>query len=410
LAYQKCAQETVTNGLRALEKQYPRLKKLTSLQAILLGVSVQDRQIRSYIGGRDYSKNQFERISMAKRQPGSTFKPFVYLTALDGDLNEYKPAKTTNILLDEPISIQVPGGYWEPKNFDNDFRGEVTIRTALARSLNIPTVELGRKIGIDAVLRTAALFGFGDDLPAVPSIVLGAGDVSPLELTRAYLALANYGKIDDVLAYTLIADDNAPLFIAKDKPQQVANPAAVFVLIDILRSVIEQGTGHVIRKLGFTAPAAGKTGTSNDSRDAWFVGFTPTHLATVWVGLDDNKQLGLAGGQAAAPIWAEYMKCIAPMEPNLDFDIPEGVVFRSIDVDTGLLWSENCDTPYGVQEVFVSGTEPTIYCDDERYLKLLKQQQRRQEIDYDSARDSGVRKPAQLPTERERSWWDKLWN
>ncbi|MDR2337528.1 MAG: PBP1A family penicillin-binding protein [Deltaproteobacteria bacterium] len=410
-AYQKCAQEAITNGLQKLEKQYPRLKKLSSLQAILLGVSVQDRQIRSYVGGRDYSKNQFERISMAKRQPGSTFKPFVYLTALDGELNDYKPAKTTNILLDEPISIKVPGGYWEPKNFDNNFRGEVTFRTALARSLNIPTVELGRKIGIEAILKTAALFNFGNDLPAVPSIVLGAGDVSPLELTQAYLALANYGKIDDILAYTLIADDNASLFTAKANPQQVANPAAVFVLIDILRSVIEQGTGHIIRTLGFNLPAAGKTGTSNDSRDAWFVGFTPTHLATVWVGLDNNKQLGLAGGQAAAPIWAEYMKCISHMEPGADFDIPEGVIFRVIDLDTGLLWSKNCGSNYGIQEIFVSGTEPTIYCDDEKYLRTLRQsRQHKSETDYHSPTPN---RPAQTPPpnlEREKSWWDKLWN
>ena len=405
--YQKCANDAVVNGLAKLENQYGSLKKVKTLQAVLLGVSVKDRQIRSWVGGRDYSKNQFERISMANRQPGSTFKPFAYLTALDQELNNYRVATANNILIDEPMSIRVPGGYWEPKNYDGTFRGEVTVREALAHSLNIPAIDLSQKIGIDAVVRTARLFGFEADLPPVPSLVLGAAEVTPLELTRAYLALANGGEFDQIVAYSSIVDDNVttPLFVAQQNAKQVASPAAVFVLTDMLRSVIESGTGHAVRRDGFTAPAAGKTGTTNDARDAWFVGYTPTHLATVWVGLDDNNKLGLSGGQAAAPIWAEYMKCISSMESGEDFKVPPGVVFKNIDTETGLLWVSECHSSRLIREVFVAGTEPTAYCNDERYLKN-KIQQHESSFDGDG---SHVRVKPQRDRREEKSWWQKLW-
>ncbi len=399
LDYQNCAQVAVEKGLANLGKSFGRLKKLKNFQAILLGVSTKDRQIRSYVGGRDYSKNQFERIHMALRQPGSTFKPFVYLTALDSYLNNYKAAKTTNILMDEPVSVPIIGGYWEPKNFDNDFKGEVTVREALTKSLNIPAVELSQKTGLDSIVQTATLFGIGDNLLAVPSIVLGSTEVTPLALTRAYLGIANYGEMNNILPYYLIADEKIPFYIAKSEPKQVANPAAVFVLIDMLRSVIEHGTGHGVRRGGFTAPAAGKTGTTNDSRDAWFVGFTPTHLATVWVGTDDNKQIGLSGGQAAVPIWTEYMKCISAFETKEDFTVPEGVVFRKIDPFTGLLWNQNCDSENPVTEVFVSGTEPGIYCDNNDFLREERERKLREE-------EEERRREEQ---QRQDSWWGKLW-
>ena len=365
--YQRCAQAAVTNGMARLEKQYPRFKKRKKpLQAALISVSTADKQIRAWVGGRDYGLNQFCRVSMAKRQPGSAFKPFVYLTALDKNLNNYRVARVTNTLMDEPIKIQIPGvGTWEPKNYDENFRGEVTLREALTYSLNIPTVELAQKVGIDAVANTAELFGFGHNLPRVPSLALGAGEVTPLEMGRAYLALANGGILANVISTLSVTDDDitSPLYSPRIDEQRIASEPAVYVLTNLMQSVVEYGTGKVLREMGFKNPAAGKTGTSNDTRDAWFAGFTPSLLSVVWVGLDDNDQLGLTGGRAAAPIWAEYMKCVSSMEPELDFIPPQGVVFREVDSASHLLWNSGCDG-HEVTEVFVEGTEPVTSCNE----------------------------------------------
>ncbi|HQH27857.1 MAG TPA: transglycosylase domain-containing protein, partial [Oligoflexia bacterium] len=197
---QKCANTAVRLGLRKLEAANPRLGRgKSALQAALIAVYPATGEIAAWVGGRDYGKNQFDRVSMAKRQPGSAFKPFVYLTALAGELNNYRVARTTNTLLDEPLTINIPGsGSWSPQNYDEEFRGEVTLRQALAQSLNVPTVRLAMKVGINHVARTAALFGFGEALPAVPSLALGAGEVTPMELARAYAAIANGGLLMDL--------------------------------------------------------------------------------------------------------------------------------------------------------------------------------------------------------------------
>ncbi len=365
--YQICGEQAIETGLLALEKQYPRLrKKKKKVQAALVSVVPHSGEIRAWVGGREYGENQFDRISSAKRQPGSAFKPFVYLTALDRSLNSYRVARTTSILADEPLSLNIPGsGIWEPQNYDKEYRGEVTLRYALTHSLNVPTINLAQKVGVEAIAHTAALFGFGKDLPAVPSLALGAGEVTPLELARAYAAIANGGmllNLRPILA--LSADESAAVFARTPLSEAVvASKQAVFVLTDILRSVVEGGTGNSVRRAGFKRPAAGKTGTTNDMRDAWFSGFTPSLLSIVWVGYDDNTPLGLTGGQSAAPIWADYMKCVQDMEPELDFVAPEGVVYRQIDAPTGRLASASCGGP-SVTELFVEGTEPVSTCDE----------------------------------------------
>ncbi len=388
IEYQQCAESAVAKGLKQLETKYARLTKgAKPLQSAFIAVNPIRGDVLAWVGGRDYGQNQFDRVFQSKRQPGSTFKPFVYLTGLDKDLNSYRVARTTTILMDEPVQFEIPGSQdWEPKNFDERFRGSVTVREALTNSLNVPTVELAQKVGIESVARTAALFGFGENLPRVPSLALGAGEVSPFGLARAYSALANGGLLLDLTPIQSIveADTRAILFSPRTKDTPVlassglpaargmltstpygtraASEAAVYVLTTILRSAIDQGTGRVVRQLGFTAPAAGKTGTSNDSRDAWFAGFTPKLLAVVWIGFDDNKELKLTGGQAAAPIWAEFMKCVAPMEPPLDFVPPPGVVFREIDRTTGLLFTDACNPADRMTEVFVEDTEPVTAC------------------------------------------------
>ena len=271
---------------------------------------------------------------------------------------------------------------------DGKFRGPVTVREALTHSLNVPTVELAQKVGIDAVQHTAALFGFGENLPKVPSLALGAGEVSPLGLSRAYATIANGGILLDLVPIrSVIEADTKSVLFAPETPDQnailssglpsakgfrttaqtpsgsrVASESAVYVLTTMLRSVIEEGTARSVRTLGFKAPAAGKTGTSNDTRDAWFSGFTPHLLAIVWVGFDDNKELKLTGGQAAAPIWTDFMKCVSPFEPPLDFIPPPGVITKEVDRTTGLIFTGACNPSDRINEVFVEGTEPVTPC------------------------------------------------
>lgn len=368
--YQKCAETAVELGLKKLRANFPRLNVAGKdpLQAALVSVNPTDGSILSWVGGRNYGENQFDRVSQSLRQPGSSFKPFVYLTALDKELNSYRVAKTTNILVDEAVSIPLENGdTWEPKDFDDEYRGEVTVREALTHSLNIPTIELAMKVGIDKIAKTAELYGFGKNLPQVPSLALGAGEVSPLILARAYTALANGGLLIDfrpIISATLEGKAE-PIYESKLNFKKASSEQAVYVLTTILQDVINKGTANSIRRANFTGIAAGKTGTSNDSRDSWFAGFTPHNLTVVWVGFDDNRETRLTGGQAAAPIWAEYEKCIAPMEPQLDFIPPEGVVFRNIDKTTGLVATRSCATENIIREVFIEGTQPVTECEHE---------------------------------------------
>jgi penicillin-binding protein 1B len=362
--YQICAENAVKSTLADLEKTYKRLRRKT-MQAALIAVTPSTGEVRAWVGGRDFQENQFDRVSQAKRQPGSVFKPFVFLTALDKDLNNYRVARTSSVLVDEPISLKIPGSdTWEPQNYDRKFRGEVTVRQALAKSLNVPTIDLAMKVGIEHVARTAEIFGFGKDLPKVPSLALGAGEVSPLELAQAYATIVNGGRKIDLAAIRTVTHGMAAemLYASEIQEEQIVSEAAVFVLTDMMRSVIESGTGAGVRRRGFKLPAAGKTGTSNNARDSWFVGFTPRHLAVVWVGFDDGTPLGLTGAQAAAPIWTEYMKCATPMEPELDFVPPEGVTYRKIDLASGLLDDGNCPQSSVVNEIFVTGSEPVTPC------------------------------------------------
>jgi len=365
LEYQICAEKAVETGISALSKQYSWIKKSKEpLQVSLVSVIPSSGEIRAWIGGTEFGQSQFDRVSLAKRQPGSTFKPFVYLTALDPKLNSYRTARATSILLDEPVSIKIPGGYWEPKNYEDEYQGEVRLRQALANSMNIPTVRLAEKVGIDYVAKTGELFGFGNNLPRVPSLALGAGEVTPLELAQAYAIIGNGGVKRVLRPFFYILDSNSSKVIYNRKVEEtrIVDDGPVYVLTDILRTVVENGTGNVVRRMGVKGPVAGKTGTTNDARDSWFVGFTPRILTVVWVGFDSNKELKLTGAKAAAPIWAEYMKCIQPLEPELDFMPPNSVKFKTLDKYSALLLTPRCPPENAITEVFVEGTEPVTEC------------------------------------------------
>lgn len=362
---QACAERAVANGLARLEKDFPRLKKGASpLEAAIVAIEPFSGKIRAWVGGRDFRRNQFNHVSQAVRQIGSTIKPFLYLTALDADLNSYKVATPISVLSDRPMRIDVRAQpTWEPENYAREFHGDVTLRYALEHSLNLPAVHVGQRVTPAALARTARLFRLGDRIDAVPALALGAADTSLLRLTAAYGALANGGVFVEPRVYTFALDGRGEVLAAVNvREARVAQESSVYVLNNILQGVLSRGTGKGARQFGFNGAAAGKTGTSNDTRDSWFVGFTPDLVAGVWLGFGDNRPTGLTGGRAAAPIWGEFMHCRAPSGDDVAFLPPPGVTFVRIDGRTGELASDHCPSEDVVQEVFVAGTEPRRYC------------------------------------------------
>jgi penicillin-binding protein 1B len=366
LSLQRCAEQAVARGTAEIEKVNPNLSRQDSrLESTLVAIEPYSGLIKAWVGGRDFSESQFNRVTQSTRQIGSTIKPFLYLTALDGSLNSYKVATGASIVEDKPMEFKTKGQKaWAPENFDHDYRGDVTVRYALENSLNMPALYIAERVGIPAVKR--ALQGFeisAKDFSSVPSLALGALDTNLLRLTSAYGALANGGIFVEPRLYSVALDgDNERLSSAKIREKRVADEAATFVLTNILQGVIERGTGKGARAKGFTAPAAGKTGTSDSSRDAWFVGFTPTLVAGVWVGLDNNSPTKLTGGGAAAPIWGDFMACAAPFLSTPQFIPPREIQTVAIDQDSGLKATDSCPTSRVVNEVFVSGTEPEHLC------------------------------------------------
>ena len=365
LDFQRCAEEAVEQGLTKIEKQFPRLtKKGRPLEAALVSVEPFSGEIRAWVGGRDFRKNQFNHVSQAVRQIGSTIKPFLYLTALDSGLNSYKVATPMSVLSDRPVQVNlVTKSTWEPENYDRDYHGDVTLRYALEHSLNLPAVYVSQRVTTAALARTARLFRLADQIHSVPALALGAADTTLLKLTAAYGALANGGIYVAPRLFTTALDSSGEVVAtAPISEERIADEAAVFVLNNMLQGVVERGTGRPVRGVGFQGTAAGKTGTSNDTRDAWFVGFAPDLVTGVWLGFGDNRPTGITGGRAAAPIWGEYMKCLEPMRDDEKFIPPPGVVFVAVDGRTGGRASPNCPVENVVREVFVKGTEPTKVC------------------------------------------------
>jgi penicillin-binding protein 1B len=365
LDYQRCAEDAVSRGLAGIEKQFPRLtKKGRPLEAALVSLEPFSGKVRAWVGGRDFQKNQFNHVSQAVRQIGSTIKPFLYLTALDSGLNSYKVATPISVLSDRPVQVSlVTKDTWEPENYDRDYHGDVTLRYALEHSLNLPAVYVSQRVTTAALARTARAFRLADDIQSVPALALGAADTTLLKLTSAYGALANGGVYVAPRLFTSAIDNGGEVVAANPiTEERIADEAAVFVLNNILQGVVERGTGRPVRNVGFRGTAAGKTGTSNDTRDAWFVGFAPDLVTGVWLGFDDNRPTGFTGGRTAAPIWGEYMKCLEPMRDDEKFIAPPGVVFVKVDGRTGGRASANCPPSETVHEVFVRGTEPKRFC------------------------------------------------
>jgi penicillin-binding protein 1B len=288
------------------------------------------------------------------------FKPFVYLAAFERAIEEGRTDLTpASLTVDEPTTFTFDDQVWEPRNYD-DYDGAITWRRALAMSRNIGTIHVGEQIGFDNIAALWRKVGVGTPPRAFPSITLGVFELTPLEVAQAYTLFLNGGAVRPLRAIQHIETASRELTPKATALKPVAHPESAYLVTSMMRSVINEGTGAGARGNGFALDAAGKSGTTNDLRDAWFVGFTPELLTVVWVGLDDNQPVGLSGTQAALPIWTEFMKSALAGRPSLPFEAPEGITFAEIDRDTGKLASPNCPRTYN--ESFLSGSEPTEYC------------------------------------------------
>jgi penicillin-binding protein 1B len=356
---QRLAEAAVVRGLDRLETSRPRLRRKSPeerLQAALIVLDPATGQVRALVGGRDYRVSQFNRAILARRQPGSAFKPFVYLAALTPRPNG--PLFTAASLIeDAPITVVVDGKSWSPKNYDDRYQGPVTVRRALEGSLNTATVRLAQAVGLPAVVETARALGVERDLRPVPALALGVFEITPLQLARAYLPLANGGLAPSGGAVEAVADDGGrTVWSASHESQPVIGAPEAFLLTSLLEGVINSGTGAAARTLGVPGAVAGKTGTTNDGRDAWFVGYSPNLLALVWVGFDDGTAAGLSGSEGALPIWSEFMRGALEVYPGGSFTEPAGITRAKIDVTTGRKATAFC--PLVTTEVFLAGTEP----------------------------------------------------
>lgn len=360
LDLQQAAVEAVQAGL----KQLDRRKRKTELkpEVALIALDPHTGAIKALVGGRDYQESQLNR-ALTKRPPGSTFKPFVYAAALNAKGAEITAGSS---FVDEPTTFTFNNKPYEPANFGDRYYGTVTVRRAMMRSLNIPTIKVAEKIGITPVVEVARAAGITSPMDATPALALGAYDVPPIELAEAYTIFSNGGLHAKRYWMDSVRDgSNRVVYNHKRQTNRVLDERVAYIMTNIMEDVIRAGTAGSVRSRGFNVPAAGKTGTAHDG---WFAGYTSELLTLVWVGYDDYTDLKLEGSKSALPIWTEFMKKAHQFPLYRDarpFKQPDGIVKRSIDVNTGLLAGSSCDA---VQtEMFVSGTEPKRRCGGHYY-------------------------------------------
>jgi penicillin-binding protein 1B len=363
LNLQRAALDAMRTGLSKVDELLSkrRRKPTQAAQGALLAIDPRTGEILAMVGGRSYNQSQYNRAMDARRQPGSVFKPFVFLAAFevaaDDGLTDLTPASMTT---DEPEIFEFDDQVWEPKNYD-EYEGEITFRRALAMSRNLGTIHVGARVGFDRVAELWRRVGVGTPPKGYPSITLGVFELTPAEVAQAYTVFINDGNVRPLEAIDYIQQGTKVLRPPPPKLKQVARPDTTYLVTNMMRSVLNEGTGAGARAAGFAADAAGKSGTTNDLRDAWFVGFTPELLTVVWVGFDNNQPVGLSGSQAALPIWTDFMKAATAGRGSREFPVPDGITFVEIDRDTGKLASPSC--PRRFTESFLVGTEPVELCD-----------------------------------------------
>ncbi len=365
---QAAAEEAVRLGMINVDRQLARGKQRPAAagpkepQVALVAIDPRTGAIKALVGGRNYDASQLNH-ALAMRQPGSVFKPFVYAAALNSAISGGQQIFTpASILDDSPTSFVFNGAVYQPGNFGNEYMGQVTLRTALAHSLNAATVSLAQQVGLQRVASLALRAGLADGIQATPSMALGSYETTPLEVAGAYTIFANGGvRVTPSAIASVRGSDGRVLMQRQEDDQKVLDPRVAYLMTDMMQEVLRSGTGAGVRARGFALPAAGKTGTS---RDGWFSGYTAELLCVVWVGYDDNQDLKLEGARSALPIWTEFMKraAVLPRYHNAkEFSQPAGVMRTEICDDSGQLAGPEC--PRVHSEVFIDGTEPGVTCE-----------------------------------------------
>jgi penicillin-binding protein 1B len=368
LELERAADEAVNRQLAELDKIFAKRKKNPvppgTLQAALVALNAKTGEILAMVGGRDYGQSQLNRAVDAHRQPGSVFKPIVYAAALNTAYEDSGGEVITpaSLFMDAPETFHYGlGQTYSPENFGKVYSNRnVTLRDGLVHSLNVVTVRVAEKVGYSKVARMAERLGLARPQP-FPALALGTAEATPLEIARAYTAFANNGILTDARSIRRVTNaDGVGITETKPDSRPVLRPQISWLITNILQDVLERGTAARARRLGLNVKAAGKTGTS---RDGWFAGYTENLVCVVWVGFDDNSELGLEGAKSALPIWVSFMKQALALRPDLggdSFPKPESIVSAEIDPTTGLLATDSC--PVHRSEYFIEGTQPTESC------------------------------------------------
>ena len=355
---QLAAEETVREQLPELEARTSKARE-GELQAALVSLDPEDGGILAYVGGREWQQSEFDRASKGRRQAGSAFKPVVYAAAVARGI-----AYPQDIVRDSPILVKYgERSEWRPRNSDRAFRGPITVRAALEESRNVPAVRLAISTGLDRVRTLGREMGIDSPLGQTPSLALGAFEVTPLELATVYATLAAEGRRPTAHALEAIEDcaaAPAPL----PEPERVLHPETAFLVTSMLQGSLNRGTAWRARRMGVEGPLAGKTGTSDDDRDAWFAGYSPRRATVVWVGLDENRSSGLSGAEGALPVWASFVRRVTPHDGPAAFSVPPGYETVSIDPTTGRLATPFC--PRRVQETLPPSQVPFQECEEHR--------------------------------------------
>ncbi|HWE53518.1 MAG TPA: PBP1A family penicillin-binding protein [Bryobacteraceae bacterium] len=366
LDLQKAANEAVAVGMKQLDDLVHKQKRFKNApwvepQCALIALDPHTGEVKALVGGRNYGTSQLNRI-LAERPTGSIFKPFVYAAALNtavvGGTRTLTPA---SMVVDEPTTFSFDGQEYSPNNFEHEFYGPVTLKKAMAKSLNVATIKVAEMVGYQTVVNLAHRAGISEDVKATPAMAIGSYAATPLEMAGAYTIFANHGVHVQPSLLSLVKEPNGKVLLdQKPETKVVLDPRVSYLMVSMLEEVMRSGTAAGVRGRGFTAPAAGKTGTSHDG---WFAGFTSDLLCIVWVGFDDYRQLDEEGAHSALPIWTEFMKRALTYRRYSDakpFVAPEGVVTVTIDPESGMPANAQCPTQ--VPEVFIAGTEPVGTC------------------------------------------------
>jgi penicillin-binding protein 1A len=333
----------------------------TYAQGAVVLLDAESGEVRALVGGRDFQDSKFDRAGLAKRQPGSAFKPFVYMAGLE------RFGSPMHVLDDSPVRLVMTGGrVWEPRNYTGRYDGPITMREAITRSKNAATVNLAQEVGIDRVVGAARDLGISGDIPRVPSTALGVAEVTPTELARAYAAFGNGGTLVEPHFIRRVEDRHGRVvWEARPNATRMIDPALAFVLTSMLQDVVRRGTGTAARVGGYRGPAAGKTGTTNDAADVWFIGYTPDLVGSVWIGMDERKTLvpGASGGTLAAPVWGRIMgRVYAGRRVPIGWSPPSGVSAAEVDLATGAVVGDDCPASGATYTEYFIGRPPFATC------------------------------------------------